>query len=377
MKPRPPAPSSTRLTTHRRIERGPGIALPIRLLLAVAVVALGAGVLLLATGGLGRVAAAIGSTVSGLVTSITSTPQPSASDATVADAPTLAAPGEAYTNQKSIDLVGTVPADIAGDSDYRIRIYVAIGDGPSAPVIDVPVGPSQHFLVPGLQLSEGTNVFQATIVGPDNRESERSAAVSYILDTQKPRITLSSPKANAVINGKTVQLVGQTQARSALSVRNTTTNATVTGSADGTGAFTIPVPLGTGSNTLQITATDPAGNVNTAKVTVRHGTGVLTANVSASVYQVRVKSLPQPITLSVLVTDPDGKALAGAAVTFTITIPNVPAIVSSQLTTSSSGRATFTTTIPKGAVKGQALVTVSVDAQTLGKTTDRTVVNLN
>ena len=45
--------------------------------------------------------------------------------------------------------------------------------------------------------------------------------------------------------------------------------------------------LGTGSNKIQVTATDPAGNVNAATVTVRRGTGKLTASLSASIYQIR------------------------------------------------------------------------------------------
>ena len=78
------------------------------------------------------------------------------------------------------------------------------------------------------------------------------------------------------------------------------------------------MPIGTGSNTIQITATDPAGNVNTANLTLRRGTGKLTAALTASIYQIRVSKLPEPVTLSVTVTDPDGRPLEGASVTFTL-----------------------------------------------------------
>ena len=78
-----------------------------------------------------------------------------------------------------------------------------------------------------------------------------------------------------------------------------------------------------------------------------------------------------------MVTDPDGKALAGAQVTFTIAIPGVPAIASSALTTSARGSATFTTTIPKGATAGrQATVTAIVQTTDFGGTTDRTVITI-
>ena len=373
---KPRAPSSTRLAPHRRVERGPGIALPFRLLLVVAVAALGVGVLLVASGGLGRVATAIGTSLTGFLSDITSTPAPSATAPTVADAPSLEPPDEPYTNQPSIDLIGTVPAAVAGDADSRIRIYVAIGDGESGPIMEVPVGPSQHFLVPDVQLSKGTNTFTASIVGPTGLESEKSASVAYILDTSKPRITITSPKNNGVVNAKSATIVGQTQGRSTISIRNATTNATVSGAADGKGAFSAIVPIAAGTNTIQVTATDPAGNVNTAILTVRRGTGALMANLSASFYQLKISKLPEPVTLSVTVTDPDGRPLAGASVTFTLAVPGVPAIASSELTTSAAGKATFTTTIPKGATKGQASVTVIVSTQDFGNTTDRTVITL-
>jgi large repetitive protein len=359
------------------VERGPGIALPFRLLLVVAVAALGVAVLLVATGGVGKVATAIGSSFSGFVTDLTATPLPSPSDLDTSDSPVLESPEEPYTNQPTVDLQGTIPADVAGKTDSRIRIYVAVGDGAPGAITEIPVGDSQRFLVPDIALSSGTNTFTATILGPTDLESEASAAVTYILDTSKPRVTVSSPKANSVVNSKTVKIVGQTQGRSAISARNASTNQTVGSTADGKGGFTVVVPLGTGTNSIQITATDPAGNPNTATLVVRRGTGALTAKLAASTYSIRVSKLPEPVTLTVTVTDPDGRALAGAHVTFTLTVPGVPAIASGQLITGSNGRATFSTTIPKGGSKGQAQATAIVDTTDFGETTDRTVINLN
>jgi hypothetical protein len=375
-KPRPHAPAPGRLAAHRRIERGPGIALPFRLLAGVAVIALGVGVLLIANGGLGKVASVVGTSFSGLLADLTKTPTPSAADLVVADPPSLDAPDEPYTNQPTVDLTGTVPSAVAGQAQTRIRIYLAIGNGNPGVAREMAVGTSQRFLVPGLTLSKGTNTFTATIIGPSDLESDASAAVTYILDTTKPKIAISSPKANAIVNAKSVQVVGVTQARSTLSLRNQTTNATVAGAADAKGAFSIAVPIGTGSNQVQVTATDPAGNVNTATLTVRRGTGELSANVSASFYQVKLSKLPESVRLSVIVTDPDGRALAGASVTFTLAVPGVPAIASSTLTTSSTGRASFTTTIPKGATAGQCSITAIVHSTDFGDTTDRTVITI-
>jgi hypothetical protein len=344
--------------------------------MGAAVVALGVGVLIFANGGLGTLAGAIGSSFNGFVTDLTRTPEPSAPDPVVADAPTLEAPDEPYTNQPTIDLVGTIPASVAGQAGTKIRIYLAIGKGDPGVAIEVPVGTSQHFLVPGLTLSPGPNTYTATIVGPTDLESESSAAVTYILDKTKPKITISSPKANAIVNARSLQVVGATQGRSEISIRNQTTNATVAGAADSKGAFSIAIPIGTGTNKIQVIVTDPAGNIGSTILTVRRGTGKLTADLSSSFYQVRRSRLPEPVQLSVSVTDPDGRALQGAKVTFTLAVPGVPAITSSTLTTSSTGRATFTTTIPKGATAGQCSVTVIVQTKDFGDTTDRSVITI-
>jgi hypothetical protein len=358
------------------VDRGPGIALPFRLLFGVLVVALGAGVLLLATGGLGRVAATIGSTLTGFVTDITTAPSPSPSAASVSDAPFLDAPDEPYTNQPTVDLVGRVPEAVVGARETRIRIYVALGDGVPGIVSEVPVGTSQRFLVPGVELSPGSNAFTATILGPTGLESDPSPVVTYILDLTKPRLVVSAPRNGAIVNARTVQLVGTSQPRSTMSARNLTTNATVAGAADEKGAFNLVLLIGTGINKIEVVAVDPAGNENSLSLSVRRGTGALTAKVTASFYRVRLSKLPEAVTLTVMVTDPDGRALKNAGVTFTVAVPNVPAITSSTLSTSSRGIATFPTTIPKGADVGQCSVTAFVQTHDFGDTNARTVITL-
>jgi hypothetical protein len=353
------------------------MALPFRLLLVAAVAALGVGVLIVASGGLGRVAASIGSSFNGFLTNITATPIPSATPVDVADAPVLNAPDEPYTNQPTVDLVGTVPAAVVGDTESRIRIYVALGDQPPGVVTEIPVGDTADFTVPDVKLANGSNSFTATIVGPTNLESETSAAVVYILDKTKPRVVVSSPKNNAVVNGGTVRIVGQTQGRSSLAVTNTTTGKTVNGAADTNGAFSVVVALGTGTNAIEIAATDPAGNAFTASLTLNRGNGKLTAQLSASDYAIRTKALPESVTLAVVVTNPDGQRLQGANTLFTLTVPGLPAIVSPEILTDANGGAAFTTTIPKGAQKGQAKVTVSVNTTEYGAATDLSVININ
>src|SRR4029077_1968548 len=101
----------------------------------------------------------------------------------------------------------------------------------------------------------------------------------------------------------------------------TTTAKTVNGAADTKGTFSVVVALRTGVNTIQISATDPAGNAFTATLTLRRGTGKLTASLAASDYSISARSLPERVPLAVVVTNPDGQRLSGANTVFTLTVP--------------------------------------------------------
>ena len=72
-----------------------------------------------------------------------------------------------------------------------------------------------------------------------------------------------------------------------------------------------------------INATDPAGNESSAELTVRRGNGKMTVALEASDYTISRRALPQSIRLTATVTDPDGRPLAGADVTFTLSIPGI------------------------------------------------------
>ena len=108
------------------------------------------------------------------------------------------------------------------------------------------------------------------------------------------------------MNAPSVAVDGKTQARSALSFTNTSTGETVVGQANDSGNFKLFVPIGPGVNPIELTATDPAGNVQTAVVSVEMGSGVLTAALSASFHRVRMSRLPEKVRFDVLVTNPDG-----------------------------------------------------------------------
>jgi hypothetical protein len=122
--------------------------------------------------------------------------------------------------------------------------------------------------------------------------------------------------------------------------------------------------------------TDPAGNPSNVILHVLKGSGKLAASLSSSIYNLKRNALPEPVTLTASVIDPDGRPLEGARVTFTFAAPGVPAVTSKRIQTAGDGTATWKTTIPKGATVGQVSATAIVQTSEFGDTTDRTVITI-
>jgi hypothetical protein len=301
------------------------------------------------------------------------TPTPAPSVIPISDSPQIEIPEEPYTSETSADLVVIVPATLVGDSEHRIRVYLALKDQEAVAIGEWPIGPTQRTVIP-VDLEKGINEFSVSVVGPGG-ESEASPLVRYVLDTSKPKITITSPKKNAKINRKAVEIKGKTQGRATLIARNEANDSSVSGVAEADGTFELSLPLASGSNVIRISSTDPAGNVGSAKLTVRRGSGKLAVALGSSVYRIKRSNLPEPIRLTVTVTDPDGKALGGAKVTFTLSLPGI-ATITRDGTTNSSGRAVFETTIPKAATRGQGLAAVLVKTSEFGSIDDRTVITI-
>ncbi len=338
-----------------------------RLALIAVVAALGVGVLYVGMAGFGKAASGLGSAVGGFIGNVTATPTPITSIAPITDAPALSLPVEPYTAESTVDLQVTVPQALRGSTDYKIRVYLALqGQGPGA-LQDVALADLPQTVIP-VELTKGINDFSVTLVGASG-ESAHSAVARYVFDDTPPKITITSPKDGAIVNRAAVDIIGKTQARTVLIARNADNGSSFTGSAGADGSFTLSVALSDGGNDIAITATDPAGNHSEAALSVVRGTGKLTVVLGASAHTVKQDKLPEPVTLSATVTDPDGAPIPNAPLTFTLSIPGVPT-VTQETTTNQNGKASFATTIPKGADIGQGNVTVLVSTDQFGSTQD-------
>ena len=377
MRARPVAPSPTRLASHRRVERGPGLPIAARGLLVVAVVALVAAVAWIGSGGIGPVMAGLSNALSGMVSRISATPSPSvATPEPVSDAPTIVRPETPYTRNETISVTVTVPRDVSGSADHVVRLWVTLPDEEPLIVDEVEIGITPSVVFPEVPLAKGRNTFHATIVGPTT-ESDASEPVAWVLDRAKPTITITTPRVDGVvINRAVLELAGKTQGRSTVVARNEANGVSGTTEAGGDGLFVVPIALAPGVNGINVKVTDPAGNTASTVVTVTRGSGKVQVSLTASAYRFKVTRLPDPVEFTLRITDPDGRPLPDALVLFTITIPGLEPIVSSELPTGGDGTAVFRTEIPRGASPGGGLVSVLVTAEDFGTFTDREVLTV-
>ncbi len=373
VKVKPRTPGTTRLSGHRPIKHHRDLPIIAKLGLVAAIGLMGLGVVYLGIGGLSTLVGGVGAALGGFVDQISATSTPRPSVVSISDAPSLRQPSEPYTSDPNVDLVVVVPRGLAGDPDQRIRVYLALADQAPVAIQEAPLAAAPTTIIP-VELTKGINDFSVTIVGPAG-ESDPSAVVRYVLDVQPPKITVTSPKNGGVVNHSAVTIKGKTQARTTLLARNESNGSSIAGTAEADGTFSLSLALSNGVNKITISGTDPAGNVSEASLSVRRGTGKLTVELSASAYTIKVASLPQAIALSATLTDPDGKPLPDADITFTLSMPGIPTVTADGKT-DKNGKATFETTIPKGVDIGQGSASVLASSSEFGSTEDFTVITI-
>lgn len=363
------APDRRRVRQHRGLDaRRKRPPLATQALLALSVVALAAAVFVAASGGIGPVLSTLGAGIGSALGRLTATHVPTSTLLIPTDSPSLASPAQPYTNVATVDLSVFVPTEVVGDPGAKVRIYLALEGLDPAPVIDVPVGTTSRMTVP-FDLTPGRNDISATLFRGDE-ESDQSPIVTYILDQEPPKITVSSPKNGAAIDTFEVTVKGTTQAGTSLVALNAGNGTSIQSVAAKDGKFEFGMVLAPGTNQITITGTDPAGNVGEGKLKVLQGSKDMRIRLTASKYVFSVKKPPASIQLVVLVTDPSGSPLAGASAFFTLQIPGLRPI-SNSLTTGSDGRAVFTTPLVGTLAKGGGLGTVLVSSNLYGESTDR------
>jgi hypothetical protein len=337
-------------------------------MLALAVVVLAGGAFLIASGGVGPILSTLASGFGTAVGRLTATPVASQTLAPPTESPRIALPNEPFTNSPVVDLSVTVPVSALGDPTSKVRIYLALEGLEAAPVVDVPVGTTSRMVVP-FELTEGRNNISATLFRGEE-ESDHSPILTYVLDVTPPKITVTSPRNNAAVEAQQVRIKGTTQSRTELVARNDSNGTSISSAADGDGSFELTLTLAPGSNEIEITGIDPAGNSGSSRLTIIQGSKELGVRLSSSTYRVNISKPPSSIQLSVVATDPAGEPLVGVTAFFTLQIPGLSPI-SNELQTGPDGRAVFTTPLVGELMTGRGIGTVLVSSDLYGQATDR------
>jgi hypothetical protein len=363
------APERYRVREHRGLDaRRRRAPLVTRTVLALAVIALAAAAFVVAVGGIGPMLSTLRAGFGTAVGHLTATSSPDQTALPVTDSPRIAQPQQPYTNSDTVELTVTVPIEALGDPTAKVRLYLALEGLEPAPVVDVPLGTTSRMVVP-FNLTEGRNDITATLFRGDE-ESDPSPIVTYYLDLTKPKIAVTSPKNGSATKNPQVRIKGTTQAGTTLVARNAANDTSVSSAAGSDGSFELTLTLAPGSNAIEITGTDPAGNVGSTTLTVLQGSEDMGVRLTASTYRVDISHPPSSIQLAVVVTDPSGAPLEGATAFFTLQIPGL-APISNQLTTGPDGRAAFTTPLVGKLAAGGGIGTVLVSTDLFGQSTDR------
>jgi hypothetical protein len=381
VRPRPPSsgrspqpvrtgkPDPHRVRQHRGIDaRRNRLPLATRVLLALSILTLGGAVYLTATGGIGPVVAALGASVSNAFSRLSATPLPSEPVIAATNSPIISQPTSPYSRDKTVNLQITVPQDVAGTPNAKVRLYLALKGLTAAPIEDVPITSAVTLIVP-VELTKGRNDLRATIIR-DGVESASSAVVTITLDQVPPTVVIKAPKAGSSLTNPNVTITGTTEAGTALIARNAANGASASTTAGTDSTFQVILPLAPGPNAIHFDATDLAGNKGAADVSYLVGTGQMGANLSSSVYRISVSKHSSSLQLVVFVTDPTGSPLAGADAFFTLQIPGL-APISGQVVTGTDGKAGFTTPLIGSMGTGGGAATVLVTQALFGQATDR------
>lgn len=363
------APDRRRVRQYQGMDaRRPKAPLAGRTVLRISVVALAVLVFVIVSGAMGPVLGSLANGFGIAFGKLTATPVPSATNLPPAGAPSIASPEQPYTKEPAIELLVTIPQEAVGDTNAKVRIYLALEGLDPAPVVDVAVGATTRLTVP-FELTKGRNEITATLFR-GSEESKPSPAVTYILDQDPPKITVKSPKNGAAIDVPDVTITGTTQPGTSLVAVDDVNGTSITSQADGDGRFEFGMLLGAGTNTITITGTDPAGNTGTTKLKLIQGSAKMGVQLTASSYRISASKHPASMQLVVYVTDPSGSPLVGASAFFTLQIPGLGPI-SNSLVTGANGRAVFTTPLVGKITVGGGLGTVLVTSDLYGTSSDR------
>ncbi|WP_269915926.1 beta strand repeat-containing protein [Alteromonas sp. PRIM-21] len=235
-------------------------------------------------------------------------------------------------------------------------------------------------------LAEGS--FSVTVTATDEAGNSATAIDNNgIIDTAAPTVTLDAQSltndATPTISGTTDLAAGNTVSISVTDSQGNTQTFTATVQANGSFSADVPFDLAEGDYTVEVTATDDAGNQNTAvdnNGTVDTTPPVINLDPVASGNDATpvlsgTTDLPEGATITLVVTDAGGNvqnltATVNADGTFSVEVPSTLVDGDYDVTASASDAAGNSTTVSDSGNINTSAPDITLDA--LGQTNDTT-----
>jgi len=275
--------------------------------------------------------------------------------------PTLEGAATSFTRDRDWQVTILIPAGLPDRRQTRLALY-----RDDELVADAPIRREAEQTLEAIPLRRGENRLTATFRGPFG-EGPRSPELIVIRDDVAPEVTVSDPPPGKEIVTEQVTISGRTEPGAQLMVANAATERSTPAEVSADGSFGALIDLASGSNDLSLQATDAAGNIASAQLTLIRGEVTTPARLILSQTAFAITRLPGSISLRVLVVDSAGAPVDGAAVVFSLSPPGLPTTTYSTVTvrgtaswldvsmprggaTAGEGFATARVTLPDGSV---------------------------
>ncbi len=146
-------------------------------------------------------------------------------------------------------------------------------------------------------LTEGSHTI--TAIGTDSSNNTASTSIDVVIDTTAPTLRITSPARNATLNTSNVALTGTSaDANGVASIHVSIDNSTFT-QANGTNSWSFNAIIADGTHNITVRATDMAGNVSKANVTIMVNTMINEITITSPVEGVKLNTSNVTITGSV------------------------------------------------------------------------------
>lgn len=327
---------------------------PRRIGVALGLLAVGGTIVLAGTGALDRGNAPSASTQPSLSSSLSPSAAATTEPSPTIPVPTLEGAATVVTRERYWQVTVSVPADLP--ERRRNRLFVYRGD---TVVAEAPLGRAGELTIEDIPLRRGENLMTAALRGP-NGEGPRSEVVVVTRDDEPPSVSVNEPLPDEELYTEGVTVSGASEPGAQLTVSNGATGRSTAASVAADGSFRAEVGLVLGSNDLTVQATDAAGNVGSAQLTVVRVEGEPEARLTLSQSVFQVRRLPGSISLRVLVVDAEGTTIDAADVVFSLSPPGLP--TTTYRTVTVRGEASWLdVSLPRdGAVAGEGFATARV-----------------